>query len=245
VSTLLVVEFHAVADDDFLQRGSIICACATTGAGNAAKAARTIEIIQRFAVDLAITPLDTAMCRAKAIFAVLLFLSAALLAQYGLKSSPASKPHIMVLGVFHLVSTTNMFTQKQGDTLTPKRQREIEEVVERLKAFHPTKIAVEHHDAKLNERYQPYLAGKYVLTGDETDQYAFRLGKELGLSRIDSVYYPVSFEPKKAEAYANAHEQKAMWDAALDRANKLVEQLNDVLERGTMLDGTFQGEIRE
>lgn len=143
----------------------------------------------------------------------------------------------MVLGVFHLVSTNNMFTQRQGDTLTPKRQREIREVVERLKSFHPTKIAVEHNYAgKLNERYQQYLAGKYVLSADETDQYAFRVGKELGLSKIDSIYYPVSFDPKQAEAYANSHGQKAVWDAALDRANTLVEQLDDVLAHGTMLD---------
>lgn len=143
----------------------------------------------------------------------------------------------MVLGVFHLFSTNNMFTQKQGDTLTPKRQTEIKEVVERLKSFHPTKIAVEHsYDGKVNERYQQYLAGKYELTADETDQYAFRIAKDLGISHIDSIYYPVSFDPNKAEAYANVHDQKAVWDAALDRADKLVEQLNDVLEHGTMLD---------
>jgi hypothetical protein len=123
----------------------------------------------------------------------------------------------MVLAVFHLVSTNNRFTQQQGDTLTDKRQREIEQVVERVRAFHPTKIAVEHgYDGKVNERYQQYLSDKYVLTADETDQYAFRLGKELGLSRIDSIYYPVSFDDNEARAYAHAHSQKAVWDAALD-----------------------------
>jgi hypothetical protein len=143
----------------------------------------------------------------------------------------------MVLGVFHLVSTNNMVTQRQGDTLTPKRQREIREVVERLKAFRPTKIAVEHDfGGKLNERYKQYLADKYVLAADETDQYAFRLGKELGLSQIDTIFYPVSFDPAPAEAYANAHDQKAVWDAALNGAHTLVEQLDNVLAHGTMLD---------
>lgn len=158
-------------------------------------------------------------------------------AQTGLKSSSASKPQIMVLAVFHLVSTKNMFTQKQGDTLTPKRQREIEQVVERLRAFHPTKIAVEHgDDGKLNDRYQQYLSDKYVLTAEETDQYAFRLGKELGLARIDSIYYSVSFDPNEAEAYAHAHGQKAVWDAALDRWRKFVEKLDEVLAHSTMLE---------
>ena len=114
------------------------------------------------------------MNRASAILTLLLLLMPPLWAQTGLKSSPASKPQIMVLGVFHLVSTNKMFTQQQGDTLTHKRQREIEQVVERLRAFHPTKIAVEHdYDGKLNERYQQNLSDKYVLTAEETDQYRF------------------------------------------------------------------------
>ena len=101
------------------------------------------------------------MNRAATILTLLLLLMPPLWAQTGLKFSPASKPQITVLGVFHLVSTKNMFTQQQGDTLTDKRQREIEQVVERLKAFHPTKIAVEHgDDGKLNERYQQYLSDK-------------------------------------------------------------------------------------
>src|SRR5215472_1680953 len=177
------------------------------------------------------------MYRAFAIITLLLLLMPPLWAQTGLKSSPASKPQIMVLAVFHLVSKKNMYTQKQGDTLTPQRQREMEQVIERLRAFHPSKIAVEHpDDGTLNERYQQYLSDKYVLTADETDQYAFRLGKELGLSRIDSIYYPVSFDPNEAEAYANAHGQKAVWDAAFDRGRKLIEQLDEVLANGTMLD---------
>src|SRR5215470_15954388 len=133
---------------------------------------------------------DTRASRAVAILTLLLLLMPPLWAQTGLKSSPTSKPQIMVLAVFHLVAKKDMFTQKQGDTLTDKRQSEIEQVVERLRAFHPTKIAVEHgDDGKLTERYQLYLSDKYVLTADETDQYAFRLGKELRLSRVDSINY--------------------------------------------------------
>ena len=177
------------------------------------------------------------MNRASVIFTLLLLLMPPLWAQTGLKSSPASKAQIMVLAVFHLVAKKDIFTQQQGDTLTPKRQREIEQVVERLRAFHATKIAVEHgDDGKLNERYQQYLSDKYVLTAEETDQYAFRLGKELGLSHIDSIYYPVSFDDNEAEAYANAHGQKAVWDAALDRGRKLVQQLDEVLAHGTTLE---------
>ena len=59
--------------------------------------------------------------------------------------------------------------------------------------------------------------------------------KELGLSRIDSIYYPVSFNPNEAEAYPHAHGQKEVWDAALDPQRKVIEQLDEVLAHGTML----------
>jgi hypothetical protein len=151
--------------------------------------------------------------------------------------SAPPRPQILVLGVFHLLSTNNMLSQTQIDTLSAKRQSEIKEVVERLRAFHPTKIAVEHDYAgDLNTRYQRYLRGDYILTAEETDQFAFCLGKELGLSRIESIYYPVSFDPSRAGTYATAHDQKKVWDAALGQAHSLVDQLNHVLASGTILD---------
>ena len=161
-----------------------------------------------------------------------------LMAQSAGRVQQEPKAQVMVLGVFHLVSTNNMFTQKQGDTLTPKRQREIEEVVERLRTFRPTKIAVEHCEkGKLNDNYRDYLQGKYVLTADETDQYAFRLRKELDLKQLECIYYPVSFDPGPTEAYARSHGQEKQWQAVLRQAQGLVERLNQVLERGTILDG--------
>ena len=82
-------------------------------------------------------------------------------------------------------------------------------------------------------RVSAYLAGEYVLTAEETDQFAFRLGKGLGLASIDSIFYPVSFDPAPAEAYANARGQKAVWDT-LDRAHTLIAELDNVLAHGTM-----------
>ncbi len=46
----------------------------------------------------------------------------------------------------------------------------------------------------------------------------------------------VSFDPNEAEAYAHAHSEKAVWDAALDPQRKLIEQLDEVLAHGTMLE---------
>jgi uncharacterized protein DUF5694 len=53
---------------------------------------------------------------------------------------------------------------------------------------------------------------------------------------MKAIYYPVSFDPNETESYAHAHGQKAVWDAALDRARKLVEHLDEVLAHSTMLE---------
>ena len=68
---------------------------------------------------------------------ILLFFSPATLvsAQTDQRTS-TKKPVILVLGIYHLVGNGE-------DVTTPKRQKEIAEVVALLKTFQPTRIAVE------------------------------------------------------------------------------------------------------
>ena len=66
------------------------------------------------------------------------------------------------------------------DVLAPKRQREIEQLVTQLRAFQPTKIALEadpSRDTKVNASYQDYLEDTYELQRNEGDQIGFRLAK--------------------------------------------------------------------
>ena len=96
------------------------------------------------------------------------------------------KPTIMILGSWHF----------SDDVLAPKRQREIEQVVENLKEFKPTKIAVELDPSRCdaeNKRYQGYLNGTYALGPYEGDQIGYRLAKEFGHSKM----YCVDYWPKR------------------------------------------------
>lgn len=79
------------------------------------------------------------------------------------------------------------------DVLSPKRQEEIADVVERLARFAPTKIAIEapYRDPWSTAAYAKYLQGQYSLGRNETEQIAFRLGKRLGLPAISPVDYPM------------------------------------------------------
>ncbi len=54
------------------------------------------------------------------------------------------KPTIMILGSTHLANNgLDYFNIKMDEVRIPKRQREIEQLVSQLKAYQPTKIALE------------------------------------------------------------------------------------------------------
>ena len=102
------------------------------------------------------------------------------------------KPTIMILGSTHLANPgIDHFNTKMDDVLAPKRQREIEQLVEQLEAFKPTKIAfeIDHLNTGTQANYQGYLKGIYELNRSEGDQIGFRLAKEMGHSKVYSVDY--------------------------------------------------------
>jgi hypothetical protein len=78
-------------------------------------------------------------------------------------------------------------------TLSPERQREIEQVVRELARWKPSKIAVEVGAAgagKLAQNYQAFLAGTHYLSESEVDQLGFRLGQRLGLTGFCAIDAP-------------------------------------------------------
>jgi hypothetical protein len=94
----------------------------------------------------------------------------------------SGKPRILLLGTFHMGPTTDLFSAKMDNLLSSKRQEEIRDVVQRLKAFRPTKLAVEaqkkHGDA-MNSKYRQYVSGDYELKVNEIDQIGFRIAAGL------------------------------------------------------------------
>ncbi len=136
------------------------------------------------------------------------------------------KPILMILGSDHLANPgINVFNTKMDDVLAPKRQREIEQLVTQLKAFRPTKVALEadeRFDAKINANYHGYLEGTYQLKRGEGDQIGFRLAKQMGLPKLYCVDYfrnyrqePDGFFPENfdwdlvdPDKFAKAHNQE-------------------------------------
>src|SRR4051812_10776692 len=69
------------------------------------------------------------------------------------------RPEILVLGTYHMANPgRDVHNMQADDVLSPKRQREIARLIEVLKAFHPTKIAIESDvsSERLTREYAGY-----------------------------------------------------------------------------------------
>ena len=167
------------------------------------------------------------------------------------------KPTLMILGTHHMANPgKDAVNFKADDVLTPKRQREVEQLVKRLKEFKPTKIAVEvepEKDAELEERYQNYLNGSYQLRRNEVDQIGFRLARAMGHHKVYPVDWnkpsPVDFATIDFESFAKANNQKALLEDAYSKAQRSVARGEEIQERGSLIDlyrfGNHSKNLRE
>ena len=133
------------------------------------------------------------------------------------------KPTIMILGSSHLANPGwDGVNPKIDDVLAPQRQAEIEQLVIQLKAFRPTKVALEidsKRDAEISASYQSYLEGTYELKRGEGDQIGFRLAKQMGHPKVHCVDYfrddpiirqDIDERLVDYEAFAEANSQKRL-----------------------------------
>ena len=150
-----------------------------------------------------------------------------------------SRPQILVLGTYHMESPgRDLFNSKVDDVLAPRRQSEIAALVDVLKKFKPTKIAIE---ANVNSRgakreYREYLAGKYILTANEIDQIGYRIAREMG----DTTIYPVDedgdFPFYRVRNYALANGRKEAFEAAQAVTAARVKAQDEYLSSHTILE---------
>lgn len=131
------------------------------------------------------------------------------------------KPHLLIVGTPHFSNPgRDVLKTEVPDVLTPERQREIEEIVDRLSAFRPTQVAVEwdaDEQARLDQRYADYRAGRYSLSANETDQIGLRLAARLNLPRVHAIDAsatpPGGWSGYDYPAWAEAHGRGEEWRA--------------------------------
>jgi len=105
---------------------------------------------------------------------------------------PDPKTKVLVVGSFHF-DYPNQDAHKtekndQVDVLKPKTAAEVTELVNYIKKFKPTKIAIEAWpDWKANEKLKEYKDGKYRDQRDERYQLAMRIATELKINELYSI----------------------------------------------------------
>ena len=131
------------------------------------------------------------------------------------------KPTIMILGSGHLANWgADRINYRMDDVLAPKRQAELQQLVEQLARFKPTKVAVEvdeRWDTELRQEYKGYLQGNFQLERHEIHQIGFRLAREMGHPKVHCVDYlradPMIREDREDHltdygAFAETHDQE-------------------------------------
>lgn len=100
---------------------------------------------------------------------------------------------VLLLGVFHFDNPgLDVAKFKSADILSEQRQKEVTQIVEKLKNFSPDKIFIEgvpENQSRIDSTLDQYKKGKYTLSANEIDQLGLRLAKELKLSKV----YPVDY----------------------------------------------------
>ncbi|MCB0569083.1 MAG: hypothetical protein KDC66_04945 [Phaeodactylibacter sp.] len=164
------------------------------------------------------------------------------LAQWQFQEKPTL---LMLLGSYHMSNPgADRFNLESDDVLAPKRQAEIEAVVEKLAAWKPTKVAVEapYGDSATIARYQAYLAGTRELGRSEEEQIGFRLARKLGHTTI----YPIDVrldisQPGLEQVVAANPAEHGPRLASLEQmGQQAIAQMGKWLQEGTIGDMLYE-----
>lgn len=141
-------------------------------------------------------------------------------------TSGDSRPQIALLGTFHFAGSNDLLSLKIDDLETEKRQKEMLDLINRIKKFNPTKVIVEYPygATKLDSIYQLFRIGKHELSINEIQQIGFRLANQLGHEHI----------------YAADHRADLPFDELMQQIGSIgkMEDFNKVIEginQNTML----------
>jgi hypothetical protein len=176
-----------------------------------------------------------------AVIALASFCPGPALAQQAPATTSAAPPRaeVLVLGVYHMANPgRDVFNMRADDVLAPGRQSEIAELVEVLKRFEPTKIAVEADfgDDGIAKRYGDFLAGTHELSRNEVEQIGFRLAKLLGHEAVHPVDVEGEFPFPRLADYAKAHGRSADLDEVMSEIGGAVKAQDAYLASHTVLE---------
>ena len=148
------------------------------------------------------------------------------------------RAEVLVVGVYHMANPgRDVFNMQVDDVLAAKRQAEIAQLLEVLKQFQPTKIAIEADMyGRRPQEYLDYLAGKHTLSRNENDQIGYRLAKELGHKAIYPVDADGDFPFQRFTNYAKASGRTKELETLMSDIGNMVKAQNEYLKSHTVLE---------
>jgi uncharacterized protein DUF5694 len=145
-------------------------------------------------------------------------------------SCASSATPVLLLGTWHMDNPgKDMLNLKTDDVLVPRRQKEIEELVNRLAKFRPTRLLIEapYGNPVRPNAYADYLAGKHDLNRDEREQVAFRLARRMNLSTVAGIDYPMDLDDSQLNLLMKSNPElvgKAMEALQADGGKEMEKQ---------------------
>ena len=171
-------------------------------------------------------------------FAMLAISASACGAQFGLLGGKTAGAQVLVIGSYHMSNPgLDAVNVTADDVLAPKRQREIEQLAERIAAFRPTKVAVEipyGRDSASNGFYRRYVQGTYALDHTEMQQVGFRVAKAVGLPRVYGVDYDLDVNVASVMVWAISHGQTELPMAVQALSARLLADVDSLIKHATV-----------
>lgn len=152
-----------------------------------------------------------------------------------------SKPTVFVLGTDHLDNPNNgdMFMSRTENLHSEKRQSEIRHVVDCLKKFSPTKIALEvltKDQRRLNENYQSFLNGNLKLTSNERHQFGFQLAEKMKLKELFAVDWNDNVDGVPDLGIWAEENTSSIFDDVIEKGKQLTLEYEEYFKNHTIKD---------
>lgn len=145
------------------------------------------------------------------------------------------RPQIMILGTFHFTGGgQDMINPEVDDFLSDRRQAEIDDVLDRLAAFAPTKILVEltpEREVAFNALYARFRAGEISLGVNERQQIGMRLAARFNHDRLYAVDYSDGMDFNAMLGGAEAAGQTRLlseWESYIAGAQSHIEAVSSL-----------------
>lgn len=147
-------------------------------------------------------------------------------------------PVLTILGTFHFAGSSDFSAIVMDSIYSKKRQREIDEVILRLKQFHPTKIVVEREPSlndSLTKMLNAYLETPHQLPKNELYQLGFKLAAASGLDAVYGADYQMEFDDVAFSKYLSDNQLLEKFEHIIKKAQNFTERRTRLLKHSALL----------